>query len=409
VRIHSITLLFLAACTVAPQASEKSKRPDGQPGPTEPTPSPDPTKSPPPDNAPSSLDTSELDALVADQMKRASLPGVSLAVVKNGKVAAARAYGLANREKNEAMRTESIIEVASISKTITAVSVMQLVEQGKLSLDGDVGTAAGTAVRNPGFPNDAITIRMLLTHTSSIFANEQVLDASVAEGADTAVALADFPRAYFTPGGRFYAAQNYSPVRPGTSWDYCNVCIALLGAVVERAAGVPFERYTKDHVFTPLGMTSTTWRFADTDPSRLATPYDTSGAVPNLGVVDWPAGGLKTTATDLARFAAAMSTNGAGVVAEKTVLDMLRPETTIDSPTPQGFVFYQPNHRIADVWGHTGDLPGISSAMVLDPGKGTAAVVIANGAWPELSAAVPSEADTPLVRIEAKAMELARK
>jgi CubicO group peptidase (beta-lactamase class C family) len=351
------------------------------------------------------FDTKDLDAFVEQRLAAASIPGVSVALVKGGKVVAARAYGLADRETNRPMQADTILEVASISKTVTGVALLQLVAAGKVALDADISTYLERPIRNPGFAQ-AITPKMLVTHTSSIRSDNESLGALFVENADSTLPLADLTREFLEPGGRHYAGSTFSGSAPGTAWDYCNVCIGLVGHIVERASGTSLQALTKKTIFAPLGMSSTAWTLAETDRARLVTPYavnpstQKAEATPHFGLPDWPAGSLKTTASDLAKFAAAMSTGGGSILPKAEVDEMLRVHFPGGGRTApdQGLSFMRERAGGVDTWGHSGSLPGIASVMSFRANEGMAVVVLANT---DVEVAEPT-----LLAIQDKAYEL---
>jgi CubicO group peptidase (beta-lactamase class C family) len=356
-------------------------------------------------------DIAALDALVANRMASAKLAGVTLAVVRSGKLAYAHAYGLADTDTGTPMTTSSILEIASISKTVTGVAVMQLEAAGKVKLDDNVSKYLDKPLRNPRDEKAVITLRMLLTHTSSIVSNDDALAPLFTEGSDATITLAELTRQYFYPDGPLYSSQdNFAPEAPGTGSHYCNMCLALVGHIVERVSGQPFATYTKENIFAPLGMNSTTWLLAETDKTRLATPYAQSSAssltrVPHLGLPDWPAGSMKTTPSDFALFLAAVASGGATakarILSEAATSEMLRVQFPSVDDT-QGLAFMTTQRNGTTVWGHEGSLPGIASTMNFMPATGNGVAVFSNTDW----RGVPEQQE-PLVQIEAKALELA--
>ncbi len=331
------------------------------------------------------VDTKELDAFVEGQLEATpAIPGISLALVKGGKVVAARAYGLADRERNAPMKTDTILEVASISKTFTGVALMQLVAEGKVSLGADISTYLGRTIKNPRFAAP-ITTKMLLTHTSSILGNDQALDSLFQPDADSPMPLSELSAQFLVQGGRYYTTQTYSTSAPGSQWAYCNVCLGVVGHLVERVAGTSLSAHTKEKIFTPLGMTSTSWLLADTDRARLVTPYSVdprtgqAERVPHFGLPDWPAGSLKTTALDLARFAAELSSDGTKILPKTELDEMLKVHFAAGTRNPdQGLTFMKDKVAGREVWGHNGALPGIASVYSFVRSQGLGVVVLAN-------------------------------
>src|SRR5207244_11914988 len=138
---------------------------------------------------------------------------------------------------------ETVFMLASISKTVMAVAAMQAVEAGLLSLDADVNDVCPFQVRTPSFPDIPITLRMLLTHSSSIRDNWTNINQTYVQG-DSSTPLGDYLRAYLEPGGHWYDERhNFSRVRPGSAYDYCNIAAALAGYLVETASGTAFDRW----------------------------------------------------------------------------------------------------------------------------------------------------------------------
>ena len=219
-----------------------------------------------------------LDAFILEKMKASNVPGVSACIVKKDKLVWSSAYGLADVENKKPRTEETIQNIGSISKTITATAVMQLFEQGKFRLDDDVNVYLPFPVRNPRFPDEPITFRQLLTHKSSI-KDGPAYQKSYACG-DPTISLKDWIKGYFVPGLKYYSEEeNFHTWKPGTieippgPRAYTNVGFGLLGYLVEVISGQDFAEYCRKKIFTPLGMKHTGWYLADVDVSRHAIPY----------------------------------------------------------------------------------------------------------------------------------------
>jgi D-alanyl-D-alanine carboxypeptidase len=146
------------------------------------------------------------------------------------------------------LTSETSFRVASISKLVTALAVMQLVERGLVELDRDVGDYLGFALRNPHFPATPITTRMLLSHTSSL-----------RDGDLYTAALPDLLEDFFSPAGALYAhgahfaaPQPGQDVTPGRFFCYANLNCGVLATIVERVTGQRFDLYVHDHILRPL-------------------------------------------------------------------------------------------------------------------------------------------------------------
>ena len=140
-----------------------------------------------PDKLPGPKNPTDLDRFILEGMKKAKVPGLAATVVKEGKVLWTGAYGWANLEQKIPVPNETLFQIASVSKPVTACAMMQLVEQGKLTLDADINEAPPFPVRNPKHPKVPITLNHLLPHTSRIRDNWNLLE-------DTWVKTDDFPK-----------------------------------------------------------------------------------------------------------------------------------------------------------------------------------------------------------------------
>lgn len=203
----------------------------------------------------------QLQAIVDDPAM--PLPGLSVVAIRAGEVVYSRQFGhkrLATAATPaQPMGADTMFRIASLSKLVTALGAMKLVEQGALALDQDVGAYLGYRLRNPHFPEQAITLRMLLTHTSSLRD----------EGGfrfDPAVDLKEV----LLPGGRHHGAgAMWSGAHaPGTWFEYVNFNAGLLATIMEAAAGERFDRLMRRLLFDPMGLKAGFY-LADFAPARI--------------------------------------------------------------------------------------------------------------------------------------------
>ena len=183
----------------------------------------------------------EVDDYIKAEMKKRQIPGLALAVVKNGKLIKAKGYGLANVELNVPVTPDSVFDLASITKQFTATAIMMLVEEGKIGLDDKIGKYLCNA------PDtwSGITVRHLLTHTGGLknafwptLGGSGLMDYSTAQSYEAAYKLpVDFP--------------------PGERWQYSDQGYFLLGMIIEKASGKRYEEFLRERIFKPLGMTTT--------------------------------------------------------------------------------------------------------------------------------------------------------
>lgn len=310
-----------------------------------------------------------------------NLTSISFSLVKNDKIIYSSALGWADKTNNKLATDSTRYLVASISKTITAVALMTLVEKNLISLDDDINPFLPFTVRNPNFPNTAITYRMLLSHTSSIsddFQDNLVLDCF---GTDCTMTLEQFFNNVFLPNGPYYSSDNFSIHRPGTHEDYSNLGSALVGYLVERITQTPFDVYCKNTIFAPLGMTKTEWRLSHTPISELAIPYseEITNSNPHYTFPDYPNGGLRTTVLDLSKFLSLVIQDGTykGIqVLSKASMTAMK--TIQSGSSEQCLSFYYDTINGKRVLGHSGGEKGVTAEMYYNPDTHVGVIVFNN-------------------------------
>ena len=342
-----------------------------------------------PDRFPGPENPTELDRFILDGMRESKVPGLAAAVVKKDKVLWTGAYGWANREQKRPVTKGTLFQVASVSKPVTACAVMQLVEKGDLSLDGDVNEVLRFAVRNPAHPSKVITLRHLLTHTSGIRDNWKVLEDTWVKNGDFPKPLGESLAAYLQPKGEYFSAKkSFYQWAPGEKSQYSNVGFALAAYLAEAKAKVSFETLCQRGVFGPLGMQGSSFRLQGMDQAKIAMPYGfkkKTGAFKPLGhhgYLDFPSGTLRVSAPHLARFLLSFigdgEFDGTRVLKAETVREMRR----ISFPkadSKQGLAWYFDKIGNSSVMGHDGGDPGVSTLMQYRPKDGVGFVILQNG------------------------------
>jgi CubicO group peptidase (beta-lactamase class C family) len=338
------------------------------------------------------------------------IPGISAAIVKDGSLAWSRGFGMADVGTGAAMHDDTLINVASISKLVVNAAVLQLWEMGSLELDTDLNAYLPFSLKNTAYPDTPITTRQLLNHTSSILDGDALGD-SYACG-DPVVSLADWIEGYFTPGGDYNNPERtFWNDAPGTRYRYSNVGYGLLGYLVERISGEPFEIYTRKALFDRLDMIDSAWHLSDVDISRHAKPQAyfqagqptyyrlIEGAEPGdvqaedgykslclYSFYNYPDGLLRTNVIELAKFMLAHAGDGshAGArILESDTRDAIFTNQGDRGPlggdSIQGMTWH--TEELGDgsfPWGHSGSDPGVSTLMLLNIESSVGVVVLAN-------------------------------
>jgi CubicO group peptidase (beta-lactamase class C family) len=261
--------------------------------------------------------------------RESRLAGAQVSVFSGADYQLDLAYGMASLEDGKSVTLSTIFRIASISKIVVAVAVLQLVEKRLVSLDDDIGDILGFKIRNPRYPDDKITIKMLMTQTSSITdgPDEGRAGYNNVNGTSLPVTL----RELLAPNpGEYYTEATWSPNRPGEKFIYSNFGCGILACVVEKATGEYFTDYVKRNVLDPLGVDASFRADEIINKEAIADLYyaDNAGRLrrsrsgasfvesvyPRFPLGEnyrGPAGGLFISMRDLARFARILIDDGA--------------------------------------------------------------------------------------------------
>lgn len=182
----------------------------------------------------------DADAAFDALLKKYKAVGAALVVCRGDDVIYEHYYGYAVKKTKEPVTADTWFRVASVSKMISAIAVMQQVEQGKLALEDDLSDIYGFSFRNARYPDTPITLRMVMSHTSSLSQKNDYNKTSSSLSAG------------FGPGKR--NSLNYERFEPGTKYQYSNMNGGLLGSLVEQTTGMNFNDYMREYVFDPLGV-----------------------------------------------------------------------------------------------------------------------------------------------------------
>lgn len=345
-------------------------------------------------------DLQYIDSFIMVQKTQYHIPGIAACVVKGDSIVWSGAYGYANIEMEKPMSIESLINIASISKTITATAIMQLWEKGNLELDVDIGNYLHFGVRNPYFPDLPITIRQLLTHTSSIADAPSIKIGYQCGDPDTS--LKEWISNYFKPTGLYYdSTANFHEEAPDSLREYSNVGFGLLGLIVEEVAGVSFNSYVQQNIFNPLKMYDSGYFLSEIDTNKLAIPYLYLGPLQkSLGTNqqsklpyfnpychysfwNYPDGLVRTSVKDLSKFALAYMHDGrflgSQILMEETIdlMMSLQLSEKINGDRDQGLSWFQ-SPSLFPTWYHGGSDPGVSTRLYINKEDDLSVIVFQN-------------------------------
>jgi CubicO group peptidase (beta-lactamase class C family) len=316
-----------------------------------------------------------VDRAIESQMRDDGTVGVALGIIQDDQIVYLKGYGTADRSRNTPVTTQTMFRWASISKPVTAIAALQLVEQGKLNLDADVRDYV------PEFPDPGakITCRQLLCHQGGIvhYTNGPVIRTTRRYRdphpfRDVVVALDTF---------------NRSPLvnPPGEQYSYSTHGYILASAVVQRAGGRPFHEQVSERICRPLGMES-----MQPDYQWESIPYRTNGyrksggrIIDSVdGDVSWKlgGGGYISTIEDLCRFAQGLMAGK--LVSERTEAMMWAPQQTSGGTDTSYGLGFQVEHQGGQLKvSHGGSQPKTRTRMVFYPTQRHGVVVMTNSEW----------------------------
>ncbi len=308
--------------------------------------------------------TAKVDEFIKNEMQKQHVPGVSLAVVQNGKIVLSKGYGWANVEHQVAVKPETIFQSGSVGKQFTATAVMMLVEEGKIVLDEKISKYLGNVP--DAWKN--ITVRHLLTHTAG---------------------LTDYPRDFdfrrdYTED-ELLKREQAIPVafQPGEKWQYSNMGYVTLGILIGKVTGKFYGDFLRERIFKPLGMTTTRIiSEADIVPHRAAGYSLVKGELKNQ---EWVSpsmnttadGSLYLTALDMVKWDAAL--NGEKLLKKTSLEQMWTPVKLNDGKTsPYGFGWALGTLRGHRIIHHGGAWQGFKSFIARYPNDGLTVIFFAN-------------------------------
>jgi D-alanyl-D-alanine carboxypeptidase len=308
--------------------------------------------------------SSVVDPLASAAMKQQDIPGMTVALAKNGTMLYAKAYGDSDIATQSAAQTNTIFEIGSITKQFTAALIMKLQEQGELHVDDSISSY----LPDYKFP-PAITLRMLLTHTSGLanyttftqypgWAINGVSEATVLSAVSQAPLL--FP--------------------PGTQWSYSNSNYFVLGVIIEKLSGQSYAANLEQYIFQPLGLTSTYFSLPPAGQSAIGYTLNQTSVIPAL-VCDrsaaFAAGALSSNVSDLVVWDNALINGKVVSAASFTAMT-----TPVSSSIPGGGSYgFGLSLRTFDnhptIW-HSGGINGFTAETNVFLDSGFAVVVLTN-------------------------------
>lgn len=342
--------------------------------------------------------------------KEADFNGFGVALVDSMGVLYANGFGIADVERMIPYTANTRQPIASISKTFIGLAIMKAQELGRLRLDDPIAKHLPFTVENPYHPGVPITVRHLVTHTSSInddreylfrawilrdttdLARNLALDIGACRfsAPHTAVPMEEFLRRYLAKDGAWYSDSAFAATVPGSRFAYSNIGATLAALVVEKATGQPFDAFTQQHILDPLGMRSSTWHGELLPDNALSCLYRTrTEPFPRYFCATYPDGGMVTTSNDFARYMAELvqGYHGRGTLLSNAGYAEYFREQLVDSNfVDRSTGLFTDEHNIGitigfsseGYFGHTGGDPGLFSMFFVERETGLGRYMVVN-------------------------------
>ena len=316
--------------------------------------------------APASIPERSIDDVIDAEMPASGVPGLAYAVVAGDDIGPVGARGVVERGTDDAVTPDTPFVIGSISKSFTALAVMQLVEAGEIDLDGEVSQYLDEFA---GQPAGDVTIRQLLSHTSGFSTLQGNASHADATGGQDPLAARVDEVAQLTPA-----------YEPGERWEYSNTNYQVLGRLIEVVSGQDYQTYVTATILEPVGMDDSFVADGEAYPS-MATGhrpwFGTKRPLPGKTTdrATAPQGGVIASANDVALYMRMMMNGEDDVLSAGGKAMMMRPASAVSSFYGLGWFIDSDN---GTVW-HSGSVPGIETLATMAPATDEAVVVLVNG------------------------------
>ncbi len=317
------------------------------------------------------------DSTIRSNLERQRIPGAAVALVRDGRVIFWRCYGFVDTEQKVAITEDTYFMLGSLTKSFTALAVLKLIEQGIIDPNADIRKYIPEfSIKSLHGGKVSITVNHLLTHTSGL--------------------MIDY-YARFTGGKKYSNADILSQLKneylcfePGSASKYSNIGYRLLGMIIERVTGEPFENYLEREIFKPLGMTKSSFSYTDDMAPFMSKGHNEDKELSRVDNEDRAASGLFSTLKDLIVFLKFLSSDAAqspaGINNKKIIDSVIRDanpaiDTFYDNKNIYSSGWYLNSFQfqgIQTVLSSSGNINGFSTAMTYVPEERLGIVILTN-------------------------------
>lgn len=348
--------------------------------------------------------------------KKDAIVGFAVSIVNENNVIYDKGFGYTDIEQHTAYTSNTVQNIASISKSLIGISLLKAQELGKLNINDPINNYLPFKIINPDHQDSPILIKHLAYHTSSITDLDEIYAKSYIltkeehndnEGVydyfnkpDTNISLLAFMQNSLTQDGKWYTKDSFLNQKPGKNREYSNIAAALCALVIESATGQDYRTFTKENILKPLNMNSSGWSSNDIDPAKRSRLFATKDMmIAEYSLVTYADGGFLTSSYDLGLFLSELikGYSGNGTLLNKESYQKLfeKHQFSDNGKTEDYALFLEFRNGFLTVQeeliGHNGSDPGVFTAMYFNPKTKIGKVVLVNtdtdfsdNVWPEI-------------------------
>lgn len=345
-----------------------------------------------------------------------AIKGFSVSIVNDKGVIYDKGFGFTDIDQNKAYTSNTIQNIASISKALIGISLLKAQELGKLNLNDPINNYLPFKIINPNYPEIPILIKHLAYHTSSITDLDEIYAKSYIltkdkhdenEGIydyfnkpESNIELREFIQNSLTENGKWYQQNSFLNSKPGEKREYSNIAAALCALVIESATGQDYRDFTKDYILKPLKMKNSGWTSTDIDSTKRTRLFAyKEKMIAEYALITYADGGFITSSNDLGIFLSELikGYEGKGKLLTKESYEKLfeKHKFVEDGKTAYYGLFLEFRdgflHIKNEMIGHNGSDPGVFTAMYFNPITKMGKIVLVNtdtdftdNVWPEI-------------------------
>ena len=342
--------------------------------------------------------------------QQGAIQGYGVAIVGKEGPEFQKGFGYANKAQDKRYTTKTTQNIASVSKTLIGISLLKAQEMALLKLEDPINQYLPFEVKNPNFPDSPITIWHLATHTSTIVdtdfydgksyilqsAEDTVLlkEEGVPDNfnvPESAVSMAKFLENVLSSNGAWYQKEGFLEKKPGELFEYTNVGATLAAYVLEIATKQKYSDFTKQHILTPLQMSTSGWFFDDINLASHSQLYQPNGRLlPQYRLVTYPDGGLLTSIDDMSKYVSELIKGYAGegtLISKEGYQTIFKQQLSAENFSERDSTRETNDEFNAGIFmgftpfgwvGHTGGDPGVATFMFFNPKTQTGKLLFVN-------------------------------